>query len=164
MSQPSPSHIRATAVCVATLRRLALSVLFTIATTSYQTTCIVSETTFNKRQHTNARYRVESLTLYALRQFLSHLTPILSQHTGLKLNRPLDFFFCNLCHQIKWIHRQRRKTWTFSCAMCGAWNCNWEKGNWNNICIYCIFSKVFILHSNFQDALSGATYNSFQLP
>ena len=69
MSQPSPSHIRATAVRVATLRRLALSVLFTIATTSYQTTCTVSERTFNKRQHANAKYRVESLTLYALRQF-----------------------------------------------------------------------------------------------
>ena len=67
MSQPSPSHIRATAVRVATLRRLTLSVLFTIATTSYQTTCTVSERTFNKRQHANARYRVESLTLYALR-------------------------------------------------------------------------------------------------
>ena len=60
MSQPSPSHIRATAVRVATLRRLALSVLFTIATTSYQTTCTVSERTFNKRQHANARYGVES--------------------------------------------------------------------------------------------------------
>ena len=67
MSQPSPSHIRATAVRMATLRRLALSVLFTIATTSYQTTCTVSERTFNKRQHANARYRVESLTRYALR-------------------------------------------------------------------------------------------------
>ena len=70
MSQPSPSHIRATAVHVATLRRLALSVLFTIATTSYQTTCTVSERTFNKRQHANARYRVESLTLYALRHYV----------------------------------------------------------------------------------------------
>ena len=63
MSQPSPSHIWATAVRVATLRRLALSVLFihsTIVTTSYQTTCTVSERTFNKRQHANARYRVES--------------------------------------------------------------------------------------------------------
>ena len=67
MSQPSPSHIRATAVRVATLRRLALSVLFTIATTSYQTTCTISERTFNKRQHANARYRVESFTLHALR-------------------------------------------------------------------------------------------------
>ena len=68
MSQPSPSHIRATAIHVATLRRLALSVLFiihhsTITTNSYQTTCTVSERTFNKRQHANARYRVElSLT------------------------------------------------------------------------------------------------------
>ena len=67
MSQPSPSHIRATAVRVATLRRLALSVLFTIATNSYQTTCTVSERTFNKRQHANATYRVESSLLYALR-------------------------------------------------------------------------------------------------
>ena len=30
----------------------------TIATNSYQTTCTVSERTFNKRQHANARYRV----------------------------------------------------------------------------------------------------------
>ena len=67
MSQPSRSHIRATAVRVATLRRLALSMLFTIATTSYQTTCTVSERTFNKRQHANARYRVDSLTHHALR-------------------------------------------------------------------------------------------------
>ena len=70
MSQPSPSDIWATAVRVATLRRLALSVLFTIATTSYQTTCTISERTFNKRQHANARYRVESLTLYALQHKL----------------------------------------------------------------------------------------------
>ena len=75
MSQPSPSHIRATAVRVATLRRLALSVLFTITTTSYQTTCTVSERTFNKRQHANARYRVESLTLHALRQYSSSGNP-----------------------------------------------------------------------------------------
>ena len=34
MSQPSPSHIRATAVRVATLRRLALSVLFTTTTSA----------------------------------------------------------------------------------------------------------------------------------
>ena len=34
MSQPSPSHIRATAVRVATLRRLALSVLFTTSATA----------------------------------------------------------------------------------------------------------------------------------
>ena len=63
MSQLLPSHIRATAVRVASLRRLALSVLFSIATNSYQTTCTISERTFNKRQHANARYRVElSLT------------------------------------------------------------------------------------------------------
>ena len=78
MSQPSPSHIRATAVRVATLRRLALGVLFTIVTTSYQTTCTVSERTFNKRQHANARYRVESLTLYALRHALFPFGPSLS--------------------------------------------------------------------------------------
>ena len=74
MSQPSPSHIRATAVRVATLRRLSLSVLFTttIATTSYQTTCTVSERTFNKRQHANARYRVESH---------SHTSRITTTHT-----------------------------------------------------------------------------------
>ena len=64
MSQPSPSHIRATAiraVAMATLRRLALSVLFTtIATNSYQTTCTVSKRTFNKRQNANARCSVDS--------------------------------------------------------------------------------------------------------
>ena len=54
---------------MATLRRLALSVLFTIATNSYQTTCTVSERTFNKRQHANATDRVESSLLYALQQF-----------------------------------------------------------------------------------------------
>ena len=41
------------------LRRLALSVLFTIATNSYQTTCTISERTFNKRQHANARHGVD---------------------------------------------------------------------------------------------------------
>ena len=46
------------ALARAPLRRLALSVLFTIMTNSYQTTCTVSERTFNKRQHTNARHRV----------------------------------------------------------------------------------------------------------
>ena len=39
------------ALAMAPLRRLALSVLFTITTNSYQTTCAVSERTFNKRQH-----------------------------------------------------------------------------------------------------------------
>ena len=39
--------------------------LFTIATNSYQTTCTVSERTFNKRQHANARCSVGlSLTLW----------------------------------------------------------------------------------------------------
>ena len=65
----SPSHIRAIAIqalATATLRRLTLSVLFTImtcsttiVTNSYQTTCTVSERTFNKRQHANARHRVD---------------------------------------------------------------------------------------------------------
>ena len=58
MSQPSPSHIWATTVRVTTLRRLALSVLFTITTNSYQTTCTISERTLNKRQHANARCSV----------------------------------------------------------------------------------------------------------
>ena len=43
---------------MATLRRLALSVLFTIMTNSYQTTCTIFERTFNKRQHANARCSV----------------------------------------------------------------------------------------------------------
>ena len=47
------------ALATAPLRRLALSVLFTITTNSYQTTCTVSERTFNKRQHANARYGVD---------------------------------------------------------------------------------------------------------
>ena len=88
----SPSHIRATAVRVATLRRLALSVLFTIATTSYQTTCTVSERTFNKRQHANARYRVESLTLYALRHGGS-------SDTALKEEYRVDVSQCQLLEE-----------------------------------------------------------------
>ena len=51
------------ALATAPLRRLALSVLFTIATNSYQTTCTVSERTFNKRQHANARQGVDLSTL-----------------------------------------------------------------------------------------------------
>ena len=47
------------ALATAPLRRLALSVLFTIVTNSYQTTCTVSERTFNKRQHANARHGVD---------------------------------------------------------------------------------------------------------
>ena len=49
------------ALAMAPLRRLTLSVLFTIATNSYQTICTVSERTFNKRQHTNARHGVDFL-------------------------------------------------------------------------------------------------------
>ena len=70
MSQRSPSHIRATAIralATATLRRLALSVLFTITTNSYQTTCTISERTFNKRQHANARQGVDFITPPTLR-------------------------------------------------------------------------------------------------
>ena len=92
MSQPSPSHIRATAVHVATLRRLTLNMLFTIVTTSYQTTCTVSERTFNKRQHANARYRVESLTLYALRHGGS-------SDTALKEEYPVDVSQCQLLEE-----------------------------------------------------------------
>ena len=47
------------ALATAPLRRLALSVLLTIVTNSYQTTCTVSERTFNKRQHANARHGVD---------------------------------------------------------------------------------------------------------
>ena len=47
------------ALATAPLRRLALSVLFTIMTNSYQTTCTISERTFNKRQHANARHGVD---------------------------------------------------------------------------------------------------------
>ena len=47
------------ALATAPLRRLALSVLFTIMTTSYQTTLYSLREIFNKRQHTNARHRVE---------------------------------------------------------------------------------------------------------
>ena len=92
MSQPSPSHIWATIVRVATLRRLALSVLSTIATTSYQTTCTVSERTFNKRQHANARYRVESLTRYALRHGCS-------SDTALKEEYRVDVSQCQLLEE-----------------------------------------------------------------
>ena len=65
MSQPSPSHIWATAIralATATLRRLTLSVLYTIVTNSYQTICTVSKITFNKRQHANARQGVDLIT------------------------------------------------------------------------------------------------------
>ena len=55
------------ALATAPLRRLALSVLFTITTNSYQTTCAVSKRTFNKRQHANARHS-RVLTHHALRQ------------------------------------------------------------------------------------------------
>ena len=47
------------ALAMAPLRRLPLSVLFTIVTTSYQTTLYSLREIFNKRQHANARYRVE---------------------------------------------------------------------------------------------------------
>ena len=47
------------ALATAPLRRLALSVLFTIVTNSYQTTCTISKRTFNKRQHANARHGVD---------------------------------------------------------------------------------------------------------
>ena len=47
------------ALATAPLGRLTLSVLFTIATNSYQTTCTVSERTFHKRQHANARHGVD---------------------------------------------------------------------------------------------------------
>ena len=50
------------ALATATLRRLALNVLFTIMTNSYPTTCTVSERTFNKRQHANARQGVDLST------------------------------------------------------------------------------------------------------
>ena len=48
------------ALATAPLRRLVLSVLFTITTNSYQTTCTVSKRTLNKRQHANARHGVDS--------------------------------------------------------------------------------------------------------
>ena len=47
------------ALATAPLRRLTLSVLFTITTNSYQTTCTISKRTFNKRQHANARHGVD---------------------------------------------------------------------------------------------------------
>ena len=48
------------ALATAPLRRLALSVHFTIMTNSYKTTCTVSKRTFSKRQHANARHGVDS--------------------------------------------------------------------------------------------------------
>ena len=47
------------ALATAPLRRLALSVLDTIVTTSYQTTLYSLREIFNKRQHANTRHRVE---------------------------------------------------------------------------------------------------------
>ena len=49
------------ALATAPLRRLTLGVLFTIMTTSYQTTLYSLQEIFNKRQHANATYRVEFL-------------------------------------------------------------------------------------------------------
>ena len=43
------------ALATAPLRRLALSVLFTIMTTSYQTTLYCLREIFDKRKHANAR-------------------------------------------------------------------------------------------------------------
>ena len=47
------------ALATAPLRRLTLSMLFTISTTSYQITLYSLQEIFNKRQHANARHRVE---------------------------------------------------------------------------------------------------------
>ena len=49
------------ALATAPLRRLALSMLFTIVTTSSQTTVYSLQEIFNKRQHANARHRVAFL-------------------------------------------------------------------------------------------------------
>ena len=57
--QATSGHPAIQALAMAPLRRLALSVLFTIVTNSYQTTCAVSKRTFNKRQHANARHGVD---------------------------------------------------------------------------------------------------------
>ena len=67
MSLGSPSCIWATyhlGIAMAPLRRLALSVPFTIATTSYQTTCTVSERSSIKgtRQCKPTRCRLPSIT------------------------------------------------------------------------------------------------------
>ena len=60
------------ALATAPLRRLALSVLFTIVTNSYQTTCTISERTFNKRQHANARQGVDFITFTLYDTHLAH--------------------------------------------------------------------------------------------
>ena len=62
------------ALAVAPLRKLALSVLFTIMTNSYQTTCTISERTFNKRQHANARQGVDFL-LFMHYNIVYHVPP-----------------------------------------------------------------------------------------
>ena len=49
ITKPDPGNLPSGHCHRLPLRRLALSVLFTITTTSYQTTCTVSERTFNKR-------------------------------------------------------------------------------------------------------------------
>ena len=70
---------------MATLRRLALSMLFTIMTNSYQTTCTVFERTFNKRQQANARQGVDlTTTLHALQHASQHaINPFVSQAISL---------------------------------------------------------------------------------
>ena len=64
----------------------------TIVTNSYQTTCTVSERTFNKRQHANARQGVDLVTPTAL------------QHGGssdiaLKEEYPVDVSQCQLLEE-----------------------------------------------------------------
>ena len=73
------------ALAMAPLRRLALSVLFTIAATSYQTTLYSLREIFNKRQHANATYRVE-----------------FSHYDNTPLHHLIDWSDTPLCNLINW--------------------------------------------------------------
>ena len=66
--------------------------LFTIATNSYQTTCTISERTFNKRQHANARQGVDLINQPALRHGGS-------SDTALKEEYRVDVSQCQLLEE-----------------------------------------------------------------
>ena len=77
------------ALATSPLRRLALGVLFTITTTSYQTTLYSLQEIFNKRQHTNATYRVEFLHYDTTHRYLQTKSNYINKFK-LLLNRSFD--------------------------------------------------------------------------
>ena len=121
MSQVSPSHIRATAVCVATLRRLALSMLFTSATAVSRLPAtrplVPSPREPSIKGNTPMLDTSRLLTLHALRH---NLLPCLSAHrspekaTTAKLWYCIKQFISKVLIQIRWI-----KQWHTRCSLVG---------------------------------------------